>query len=245
MKLANWSTVFTVLAACLMGTPYASAALIGQVDDFEDGTTQGWVVGSLGAAHPNPPVNAASGGPLGADDNYLQLNAVGGQGAGSRLSVINLAQWSGDYTAAGISAISMDLRNLGSTDLSIRLYFENPTGGLPTDTAVSDSVLLPSGSGWTNAEFRIDSLSLTGLEGNVETLLANVTALRIIHSPLAEFPGFPIVAQLGVDNVTAVPEPSSLGLLGLGLLGLLAWRKKHESHRIPAWKKHASAPIAK
>jgi hypothetical protein len=231
MRLSKWFAVSAVLAACLMRVPYAPAAILGQVDNFEDGTTQGWTVGLLGATHPAPPVNVASGGPLGADDNYLRLTALGGAGAGNRLTVINMTQWSGDYTAAGISAISMDLKNVGTTDLNIRLYLENPLGGPPTDEAVSGPVLLPSGGDWIHAEFSIDSLSLTGLKGNVDTLLTNVTALRIFHNSLAEFPGPPIAAQLGVDNITAVPEPSSLSLLGLGLglVGLLAWRKKRET----------------
>ena len=75
-------------------------------------------------------------------------SAVGGAGAGNRLTVINIDQWSGDYTAAGISAISMDLRNLGTTDLNIRLYLEDPIGGPPTDAAVTGPVLLPSGGDW-------------------------------------------------------------------------------------------------
>ena len=229
MIFSKWPVVSVVLALCLMQVPCASAALIGQVDNFEDGTTQGWVVGlGLGASHPSPPINVATGGPLGADDNYLRLTAVGGAGAGNRLTVINIDQWSGDYTAAGISAISMDLRNLGTTDLNIRLYVEDPIGGPPTDAAVTGPVLLPSGGDWTHAEFLIDSFSLTGLQGNVDTLLTNVTSLRIFHSPLAVFPGPPIIAQLGVDNITAVPEPCSecLWSLGLGLAGYLAWRKQ-------------------
>ena len=63
----------------------ASGAVIGQVDNFEDGTTQGWVVGLLGAPSPAPPQNIPNGGPLGAGDNYLQLTSVGGSGAGNRL----------------------------------------------------------------------------------------------------------------------------------------------------------------
>ena len=90
----------------------ASGAVIGQVDNFEDGTTQGWVVGLLGAPSPAPPQNIPNGGPLGAGDNYLQLTSVGGSGAGNRLVVINLAQWAGNYTAAGVTFIGMDLRNL-------------------------------------------------------------------------------------------------------------------------------------
>ena len=101
----------------------AAATIQGAViDDFEDGTTQNWVVGLLGAPSPVPPANVTDGGPSGAGDNYMQLTSLGGAGAGSRLVAINLSQWAGNYTSLGFTSISMDLRNLGDTDLSIRGY---------------------------------------------------------------------------------------------------------------------------
>jgi len=187
----------------------ASAVAIGQSDDFEDGTTRGWVVNLLGmGSHPAPPANVPGGGPQGPFDNYLVLTAVGGSGAGSRLAVINTTQWAGDYASAGVSFIEMDLFNYGATDLSIRLFLENPMGGPPVDTAVTDAVLLPSGQGWVHVTFSVSASDLTLLTGDVDTLLSNVTALRIFHGPSAAFPGPEVLTQLGVDNVTAVPEPS-------------------------------------
>lgn len=84
-----------------LGVPrFASAVTVDQVDTFEDGTTQGWVVGLLGSAHPAPPINVPTNGPAGAGDHFLQLTAVGGDFAGSRLTVINATQWGGNYVAA-------------------------------------------------------------------------------------------------------------------------------------------------
>ncbi len=227
MRRPSCSLVVALL--CAMYAPFAAALAIGQTDTFEDGTTQNWVVGvALGAVHPVPPANIADGGPLGAGDNFLQLTAVGGQGAGNRLAVLNLAQWAGDYTAAGISNISMNLINLGTTELAIRLYLEDPQGAPPANQAITDAVLLPVGSGWTSATFDVGPAALISLLGDVNTLLSGVTALRIIHSPAEDFRGPPIAAVLGVDNIEAVagvapiPEPSALVLLGFGAFGL--WR---------------------
>lgn len=207
----------------LVGT---QAASLGQVDTFEDGTTQGWITGLLGTPNPNPPVNVASGGPAGADDAFLRLTGNGGAGAGNRVVAINLGQWAGDYAAIGLTTLTMDLNNLGSTDLAIRLYLENPTVGPPTDTAVTDAFLLPVGSGWQRATFAVDPGALTGLTGDIDTLLANVTALRIFHGPLAAFPGPSSVGVLGVDNVAAVPLPAA-GWLALAMAGaVLPFRRR-------------------
>ena len=161
---------------------------------------------------------------MGTGDNYLLLGSLGGQGPGNRLTAINFgAQWAGDYVTNGVGTISMDLRNFGSSDLSIRLYLENPVAGPPTDQAITGARTLPAGGNWTRVEFAVDAASLVGLAGDVNSLLANVTALRIFHGPAEAFPGPAVTATLGVDNITAaqaqaVPEPPALSLLMLGLV---------------------------
>jgi hypothetical protein len=213
---------------CLNGllpvTPVA-AVILGQIDTFEDGTTQNWLVGLLGAPHPAPPQNIPSGGPAGVDDNYLLLTAVGGNGPGNRLTVINASQWAGDYLTAGVTGIVMDVYNLGNTDLDLRLLVADPIAGPPNNLAFStDPIFLTAGSGWQRVKFPFTPSDLTLGFGNVNAALTNATELRIFNNPSAVFPGPPISALLGVDNITAVPLPANLLLLGSGL-GLLAWRR--------------------
>jgi hypothetical protein len=186
----------------------------------------------LGAPHPAPPVNIPTGGPGGADDNFLLLAAVGGGGPGSKLSAINLAQWTGDYLAAGVGAIKMDLYNFGSSDLALRLLVANPLGGPPTDLAFSTVPrLLPAGSGWTRVVFPIALTDLTAGLGSVNDALTTATELRLYHSTDPAFPGGEIVTELGVDNIQAlVPEASTAAqavVLGLTALGLVFWRRRH------------------
>lgn len=223
-----------ICAVLAVASPKASAIVVGQVDTFEDNTAQLWFAGGgpLGQTPPVPPVNQPSGGPLGLDDNYLQISSTGGSGPGSRLIAMNGSQWSGDYTAAGITAISMNLRNFGTTDLAVRLYLENPIAAAPTDTAMSDAVLLLAGGGWTHAEFALDTQSLTVLQGDADALLANVVFLRIVHATDPVFPPPAIAGLLGVDDITAlgsataIPEPATLALFGIGLAGLGFSRKR-------------------
>jgi hypothetical protein len=212
-----------ILCATLTASREAPAAIIGQVDTFEDGTTQNWAIGLLGASHPAPPLNQPSGGPAGANDNYLQLTSIGAAGPGSRLAAINfMSQWAGDYTAVGIGAISMDVRNLGTSDLVLRLLLSDPSLDPPQNAVVSTSVLVPAGGGWTTITIPVTPESLTPLFGTVSSALANVTEVRLFHSPNTSFPGPPHAALLGVDNITAqaVPEPSTGVLFGGGLLVL-------------------------
>lgn len=218
------------LALALAATP-AAAITLGQADNFEDGTTQNWFAGGgpLGAVPPIPPQVIATGGPTGAGDAFLQVTAQGGDGPGSRLAAMNVAQWSGSYAAAGIAAIAMDLINLGTSDLTIRLLLEDPIPGPPLNIAVTTAAaVLPAGGGWTNVVLPVDAAALATLQGSAPALLGNVTLLRLIHSPGADGPD-PVAGLLGIDNITAlataVPEPISLAVLAPGLLGLAALRR--------------------
>src|SRR5215217_6443564 len=99
------------LSACLFALAFAlplSAVTIGQVDTFADGTTMGWFVPGMS---PNPPINEPTGGPAGVGDGFLQLRSSGLEGSGGRLAVLNPIQWAGDYTAAGVTAIQIDVNN--------------------------------------------------------------------------------------------------------------------------------------
>jgi hypothetical protein len=189
----------------------ASAVSVGTIDTFQDGSTAGWSTGSFS---PNQPANVGSGGPAGAGDKYLLLTSTGGLGAGSKLVAFSGPQWGGNYLGAGVTSIQMMVNNLGSTDLSLRLYFESANSSPVSST---DAVSVHAGSGWTSVTFSALPGALSAGAANV---LGSVTQFRLYHSVLAGTPsgGASIVAQLGIDNVTAVPEPSEWIAMLAGLL---------------------------
>jgi hypothetical protein len=228
-------TVFASLAfvaLCLAASPTMADPVVGQINNFEDGTTQGWIIsiGPFNPTPPFPPANVPTGGPAGVGDNYLRLTSTGIGGPppnpNSRMAVINTSsQWTGNYLAAGVNAITLDVINLGATDLHLRLLFEDPMFGPPQNEAFSTNpVVLSVGGGWTSVTFLINPGDLTAGMGTVQGALTNTTAIRIFHSPQAGFPGPPVAAQLGVDNIraAAIPEPTTMLLLGTGLAGVAA-----------------------
>ena len=207
------------MAAAIGTAPVAHAVSAGEIDTFAAGV-EGWFAGGgpSGQMPAGSPAWVATGGPAGAGDGFLRISSTGSDDAGGRLVAMNVAQWAGNYGAAGISAIAMDLRNLGASDLTVRLYFEDPIPGPPRNEAVTtQGVTVPTGGNWMHALFPIGPGSLTVLQGSATTLLGNTTVLRIFSGTAADFPPERFAGQLGVDNIQAVPEPETFALFAAGL----------------------------
>src|SRR2546422_3896139 len=146
-----------IAAIWLLASP-AIAIVLGQFDNFQSGTTQGWTGGSS-------PTNQANGGPDGAGDRYLQLSSGGGQ-----LGAFNAAQWSGDYAAAGVTRVDFDLSNFGPDPVSLRVMITTPgcTGPPLTCTAwtSTNATVLAAGIGWVRVEFSLAESDLTRVLGS-------------------------------------------------------------------------------
>jgi hypothetical protein len=218
--------------AALFLLPGISSAGPVMTQTFDDPHVWGFGGGSGGAF---PALwGTALGGPGGPADPYLRIDSTGGSGPQSRLTAINRAEWSGDYTAVAATLLEMDLQNFGQTDLSLRLVLLDLEAGVPVNGAISSAAFfLPAGSGWVHHAFDIGGGGLTALPflgSTVAGALADVDELWLMHNLDGILvPGMvpAIAGSLGVDNISrngvaapttpGAPEPAVLTLLLAGI----------------------------
>jgi hypothetical protein len=82
-------------------------------------------------------------------------------------------------------------------------------------------MVLAANSGWQTFTISLAPGSLTAVNSPTayNTFFTNVAWTRIIHSVgTGNLNGDFVTGQLGVDNITAVPEPSTAALAAAGLL---------------------------
>jgi hypothetical protein len=226
---------FVVTLGILAQASPAWSIALGQIDDFQDGTKQGW---GSGVQNPNPPVVAFDAGPDGVGDDALQITSTGGFGPGSRLVGFNMTQWTGDYLTTGVETIVVDVNNVGSTALNLRLAIDGAGGRFASTVAVPLGV----GSGWQTVILSIFAADLTSAGGlNVNLTLSGMTQLRLISAASPSFMGDSIAAQLLVDNVEALPEPSKPVLLLAGSVAVLILGRRR-ARRAAGAAEHLNLP---
>lgn len=174
----------------------------GQVDDFEDGTVQDWIIGATGSSSP---INVSTGGPDGVDDNFLEYTSNGASGIGSRMAIFNSnSQWSGDFISEGVVEVQFDVEVL-TNDLHLRLAFQGPGGTRMISTV---PVVVTAGSGWNSVALPLGLSDFTIVQGanTVSEVLSGVLTMRIISvtdENIDNWRGQVIAATLRVDNISA------------------------------------------
>ena len=211
--------------------------ILGQIDTFS-GSALGWSTGARGNAGP---AVISTGGPAGAGDSFLQLSSDAA-GADGRLTVFNRQQWIGNFLAAGVNAVELDLKNFGSSPLSIRVGLKSAAAQGAPGYASNTPFTLAADGQWHRAIFLLDQADLTavGSAPALSTLLGNVAEFRILNAATLRLTGDDLVGQLGIDNIkadavsaTAAPEPSAglLWAVGAGLL-LSVSRMRSQQRRL-------------
>jgi hypothetical protein len=213
--------ISAAVLACGVASAAAASPILNQVNNFSAGATSNWSNGGNAA----DPVNVSTGGPAGANDSFLRVNANGGGGPGSRLVTYNRgSQWTGNFSAAGVTAVSMDLKNFGSSPLSMRIGLEGPNS---TWYVSSQPFTLAADNAWHTATFPLTIAGMTNAGGSATlgSVLGQVSEFRILDNPSVDYHGALISSSFGVDNVRAVPEPASAAVLAAALLPLMGRRR--------------------
>lgn len=187
----------------LVGPASAGAVTLGQIDTFQDGGVAGWNAPGNNTFVTNVP-NA---GPAGVGDNALNVQAD------LRFVDFNIAQWTGDYIAAGVTRISLDIRHANQYPLTMRLGIANGFFGFggAGDTYVTNAgIVVPSDDAWHRIVFDVlpgdfvPSFKNTSNPPNAAAALANVTHFRILHNPTpTDFSGQAVAGSFLMDNILA------------------------------------------
>ncbi len=168
--------IAAILALGVIGPATTRSATILQTEDFQSGDTGGW----MGAS----PTNQATDGPAGDADRFLQITGTGGNGPASVPAVYHSgSDWTGDYAAAGVTAMSLDLMNpVTSNPLQMRLVLFGP-GALNDRWTSTASTLVPNDGVWRSYTFGVGEDDLTRVLGNSEYdgLMDNVLRVMLRH----------------------------------------------------------------
>ena len=202
--------LFSFLILPLFAT---SQIALNQIDDFEGFTTENWTKDNSSTL---PNQNIVTDGPNGVDDNFLRVQSNGGSGADSKLVTFNNSQWLGNYINAGVTYISMDVRNSGSNPIFLRLAFEDDNWTNDPRWASTNPIAVMPGDGWQTIVFPIDEESLTRLGHNntYSSTFDSITEIRILHNDAPSWEGDPIAATLDIDNIQA--RDNDLGIADSG-----------------------------
>jgi hypothetical protein len=200
----------SVIVLSLLIASQATAVTFGQVDDFQEPGAADWRGSQGGAAIP---VRRTDGGPDGVGDAWLRVAT-----SSFHLATRNKDQWTGNYLAAGIDAIEMDLNHLrprAGVVLEIRIIIFGP-GGPFASANLTDPIATDA---WQRYRFGLtaaDLVHVTDGTGDLNDTLTDVRKLLIRHDRAdptvpGEHPPH-ITATLGIDNIHAVPAPELAGI---------------------------------
>jgi hypothetical protein len=148
---------------------------------------------------------------------------------------VNTSQWIGDYAAAGITTLLLDVRNENAFPLEMRVGLAQGAvgSGGAGDTYVSASAVSVAADGqWHRIALSLAPGAFAPHAANsnpapdAAAALANVSHFRLLHNPAANFLGANVPATFFVDNIRAVPEPGGMLLAAGGIGSALLMRRR-------------------
>jgi hypothetical protein len=212
--------IIGVVGAVIVLSLPASAAVLGFVDDFAAPGTSGWT--SL-ISNSNP----GTGGIGGDGDGFLLLSSSVEFHFGTHNDTPN---YQGNWSAAGITQLSFYLNDVGTDEpFSFHFLFTGGPTGQPETTWLRDASLEPPNGSWQQYVVDLtDGSGWTRVRGDATfaEVLAEVEDAQFRHDlpPYVASPDS-IMGDLGIDQITLLPEPGSMLLLAVSLLLLPSRRR--------------------
>jgi hypothetical protein len=207
----------------------AFAITTSSLDTFA-ASNEGWQIGGAGAQ----PAHVASAGPD-SQIGYLSHFSDGSSANGKWLMWNDQSKWLGNYTSAGVTGINLWANvNAGTAPVSMRIAFDGPGGWF---YSAAQNV----GTGWSEYSFLLAATNFTyatssGGTTNFSSTMSGVTRFEILAGGgSVTYRSGGDLLQAGtsvntilVDNIGAVPEPSTYALLAMTSAGALwwAWRRR-------------------
>lgn len=211
----GFACLMLAMGVCL-SSPAGGQVTLGQVDNFQSLDTSGWTMGLNSIMLPTV---ISSGGPQGGDDAWLEVISTGGTKANSKMITFNAQQWTGNYVAGGVTAITAQMADFGPSPLYMRIAIQDNFG---SEYGSTSAFMLPADGQWHQVTFDMTPAGLSLIQGgsSATQALSNVGVLRILSAQNApSFMADTVQATLGIDDITAIPEPT--GLCAVCLLVLL------------------------
>lgn len=197
----------------LFGNMGYAQVMSGQMDDFQNGTVQGWIIGNGNPSGFGTSV-VSNAGPNGMGDYALDYSSTGGGGISSRMVVFNQTlKWQGNYLQQDIELIRFDVK-AEVNNLNLKIAFQRGTNDNFTRIATIDPIVVDAGTGWTSVEIplAIDNFEIVdNYLGNysISEVLENVSVMRILSSTSSLWLGESIAANMQLDNITATTSLST------------------------------------
>jgi len=219
-SVARIGAAGAVIAVGLMATD-AVAISTSSLDTFAT-TNEGWQIGKAGVQ----PTQVSGTGPD-SQIGYLSHLSDGGSSNGKWLMWNDQPRWQGNYTAAGVTGISLAAKvSSGSSPVSMRIAFDGPGGWFSSSFSL------------TQAGF--SHVAAGGGTGTFADTMAAVTRFEVLSGAGAVgYRAAGDIVQAGIstntiliDTIAAVPEPSALALMAAvpaAVIGDLVRRRRRSS----------------